>query len=102
MFEFKANISMVRQDMCAVTDASICWWAYLHWRDELYEAERCLNNFKHRQSKDEIEFYEYQVIEAKYVLSQLYDKLTTMPEFSETLEKPEWYDEFMKGQKNET
>ena len=97
MSKFKLSVKDVRPDMCEVTDASICWWAYLHWRDELAEAETCLNDSSHRQSQDEIEFYQYQVIEAKCVLAQLYDKLKEMPEFSQILEEPDWYDKFMKG-----
>ena len=97
MTEFKANIKSVRSDMCEVSEASICWWAYLHWRDELAAAEACLNDFTHRKSQDEIALYEYQVVEAKYVLAQLYDRLIAMPEFSQILTKPDWYDDFMKG-----
>ena len=93
MDRFKLSAKDIKEGMAEVTEASVHWWAYLYWMDELKDYEESLRN---ALDDEQIGFFRYCVVEAKRIIVELYEKLIKMPEFSEgVLSKPDWMDEFM-------
>lgn len=93
MNRFKGlTIDKIQDDMCLVNKASIHWWAYCYWREELRDS---MEKLESSVTEDDIGFYRYHVLDARQVLIKLYNRMVVMPEFSEGwLPREDWMDEF--------
>lgn len=83
----------VKEGMVTVKEASVYLWAYLYWNEQLKQSEEGL---KKAEDKEVIGTYRYWIIEAMNIISELYEKLITFPEFSGgMITKPEWLEDFL-------
>lgn len=93
MNKFNVSINDIKDNMMTVTEPNVYWWSYCYWDRERRDAEEKL---KTATDKEEISFYRFCLVEAMKILSELYDKLITMPEFKDgMLSKPDWMDSFL-------
>ena len=95
MNRFDLSIKDVKDGMLSATEYNVYWWAWIYWMRSLNGYTESLMNVD-AADVDGIGFYRYCVIEAKKVLSEMYEKMVQMPQFQGGwLDKPEWMDEFL-------
>ena len=84
----------ITEDMESVTDATVHYWAFLHWRDELAYYRQTLED---AQDEEHIKYLCHCIVEAKKLIVELYNKLVQMPEFNQGLiDEPEWMEHFLR------
>lgn len=87
----KSTLKDITENIISVTDTSICYWAYLYWRDELAYYECALAEARAKQDEEEISSCLDDIVVAKKVMTDLYNKLIQMPEIeADIICKPEW------------
>jgi hypothetical protein len=95
MSRFDLNAKHITDDMMSATEVNVLWWAYLYWRDLLRENEQWLSK---ADGEADIEYWRYQVVEAKKIIVELYQKLIQFSEFQDgVINEPEWMEEFLQG-----
>lgn len=90
---FKCTINDVTDDMPKATETNVYWWAFCHIKKELVNFEVGLGKAEKVGSEDLADWYKYNIIRCKKILTEIYAHLLTLTNFN--IDKPEWLDEFL-------